>query len=156
ISRMGFDAGQTADNLKNYQPSGMRQKPVEKDGILYIEDCYNASPDSMHAAVNVLSKVAKGRKIAVLGDMLELGEQSEKMHTEVGVYAKNMGVDLLLCTGEQAKFICDGFGENALFFNSKSQVAQYIKDNAKKGDTIIFKASNGMKFWEIIQQVYEK
>ena len=74
----------------------------------------------------------------------------------VGKYAKEKGVDQLWCQGQEAKHICEGFGDAALHFESKGQIADFIKENLKKGDTIIFKASNGMKFWDIIQQVYEK
>ena len=153
VTAMGFDPQQTAENLKGYVPSGMRGKIVAKDDVTYIEDCYNASPDSMRAAVNTVCSVAKGRKICVFGDMLELGADSAQMHTDVGAYAKEKGVDMMLCFGSEAQYIATGFGDGMLF-GSKAELAQYLKDILQKDDAVIFKASRGMKFEEIINLVY--
>lgn len=153
VTAMGFDPQQTADNLKDYVPSGMRGKIVAKDDVTYIEDCYNASPDSMRAAVNTVCSVSKGRKICVFGDMLELGAESAQMHTDIGVYAKEKGVDVMLCFGSEARYIAAGFGSGMLF-GSKEELAQYLKSILQKDDAVIFKASRGMKFEEIINLVY--
>lgn len=153
VTAMGFDPQQTAANLRNYEPSGMRGKVVAKDDIIFIEDCYNASPDSMRAAVNTVVSLAKGRKICVFGDMLELGEDSHTMHRAVGEYAKEKGVDVMLCFGSEAQYICEGFG-TAQLFGTKEELAQHLKDILKKDDAVIFKASRGMAFEEIINKVY--
>ncbi|MBQ7284495.1 MAG: UDP-N-acetylmuramoyl-tripeptide--D-alanyl-D-alanine ligase, partial [Oscillospiraceae bacterium] len=153
VTAMGFDPVQTAKNLADYVPSGMRGKVVEKDGITFIEDCYNASPDSMRAAVNTVCTVAKGRKICVFGDMLELGEDTDAMHFSVGEYAKANGVNIMLCYGDKAQFIAQGFGAGQLF-GSKDALADYLKTILQQGDAVIFKASRGMKFEEIIEKVY--
>lgn len=153
VTAMGFDPHKTAENLKEYVPSGMRGKVVAKDDITFIEDCYNAAPDSMRAAVNTVCSVAKGRKICVFGDMLELGKDSALMHKAVGEYAKEQGVDIMLCFGSEAKYICDGFGD-AILFESKDELAQHLKGIMQKDDAVIFKASRGMAFEEIINKVY--
>ena len=153
VTAMGFDPQQTADNLKDYVPSGMRGKVVAKDDVTYIEDCYNASPDSMRAAVNTVCSIAKGRKICVFGDMLELGADSAEMHTSVGRYAKEKGVDIMLCFGSEAQYIATGFG-NGMLFGSKEELAEYLKNILQKDDAVVFKASRGMKFEEIINLVY--
>ncbi|MEG2082591.1 MAG: UDP-N-acetylmuramoyl-tripeptide--D-alanyl-D-alanine ligase [Oscillospiraceae bacterium] len=155
VTRMGFDAKKTAENLNNFIPSGMRQKIVENNGIVFIEDCYNANPESMRAAINTLVSMKKTRAIGVLGDMLELGQDSNVMHYEIGEYAKNRGVDLLFCFGQQARHICDGFGEGAIYFDSKAALARLLKQTVKKNDVVIFKASRGMAFEEIIEKTYE-
>ena len=93
-----------AKGLANYAPSGMRQKIREVNGITVIEDCYNASPDSQKAGLNSLCKIAKGRKIAVLGDMLEMGSYSETAHRTVGEYAAECSVDMLY---EKTAFLLD-------------------------------------------------
>lgn len=81
----------------------MRQRIVQCRGITVIEDCYNASPDSMAAALSILAGLkVQGKRIAVLGDMLELGVLSQKAHEDLGCLAVEKGVDLLLCFGEQA------------------------------------------------------
>ena len=131
----------------------MRGKVVAKDDVTYIEDCYNASPDSMRAAVNTVCSIAKGRKICVFGDMLELGADSHLMHTAVGEYAKEMGVDIMLCFGNEAQYIAAGFGDG-LLFDSKEELAQHLRDIIRKDDAVIFKASRGMAFEEIINMVY--
>ena len=125
---------------------------MAKDEVTFIEDCYNASPDSMRAAVNTVCSIAKGRKICVFGDMLELGSDSHTMHKGVGEYAKARGVDIMLCYGSEAKYICDGFGD-ALLFDSKETLAQHLKSILQKDDAVIFKASRGMAFEEIINKV---
>ncbi len=154
-TRLGYDPRRVCKNLSTYQVSGMRQKFVEKGDYLFIEDCYNAAPDSMRAAIDTLKTVSKGRTIAVLGDMLELGDDSPAHHYNVGKYAAEKGVDCMWTFGERAKQICAGYSEGAINFASKEQLAQHIVNNLNKDDTIIFKASNSMRFAEIIEQVYK-
>jgi UDP-N-acetylmuramoyl-tripeptide--D-alanyl-D-alanine ligase len=103
----GISPENIAKGLKNYTPSGMRQRIKEVKGITFIEDCYNASPDSQKAGLNCLCKIAKGRKIAVLGDMLEMGSFSEQAHRMVGEYAANCGVDVLYTVGKESKYMAD-------------------------------------------------
>ena len=154
ISRMGFDARQVAANLAGYTVSGQRQKIVEKNGVLFIEDCYNAAPASMKAAVDTLKLVSKGRTIAVFGDMMELGDDEAALHSEVGRYAAQKGVDCMWTWGERAKYICTGFGPDALNFETKQQLTDYIIENIKPGDGIVFKASHSRRFEDIIDRVY--
>ncbi len=153
--KLGFNSELVIKNLKDYKISGMRQNIVKKSDIIFIEDCYNASPDSMKASINTLIDIKKTRAIAVLGDMLELGENSNKLHKEVGEYAKEKGVDILLTFGNEAEFIKNGFGEGALSFKSKDELSLYLIDILNKDDAVIFKASRGMAFEEIIYKVYE-
>ncbi len=146
--------------LLNYVPSGMRQRIKEIGGITVIEDCYNASPDSQKAGLNSLSKIAKGRKIAVLGDMLELGSYSETAHRNVGEYAAESKVDILYTYGEQSQFMADSAKKAGLkkvfAFADKDELTKYLLGEIKLGDTMLFKASRGMKLEEIIEKVYEQ
>ncbi len=145
--------------LENYVACGMRQKVVRANGIVFIEDCYNASPDSQKASLNALVSFKTKRHIAVLGDMLELGDYSEKAHRDVGEYAAQKGIDLLLLFGNQAKFMLEGAKskgfENVIHFEDKNMLGQYLLENLKDGDAVSFKASRGMKFEEIIKYIYE-
>lgn len=146
--------------LADYKPAGMRQKIENLRGVAFIADCYNASPDSMNAAFGVLNAVKKGRSIAVLADMLELGEESESAHTNVGKAAAQSGVELLLCCGSDAKYYCDGYnslnnGGESCFFEDKQALAKALTDLLKEGDTVLFKGSRGMKLEEVMQSVYE-
>lgn len=155
-TRMGYDPAKTAQNLNGFEPTGMRQRMSKKEGVTFIEDCYNASPDSMKAGLNTLVGIKRTRAIAVLGDMLDLGDISDKLHFEIGSYARINGVDILLCFGEKAKYICDGFGDNALHFDTKQGLAEYLKGILKNDDVVLFKASRGMAFEEIMEKTYEK
>ena len=154
-TKLGFDKEKVAKSFGNYTPSGMRQNITTKNDIIYIEDCYNASPDSMKASLKSLKAIAKKRSIAVLGDMLELGDDSNKMHCEIGEFANKVGIDFMLCFGEEIKHTAKGFNKDAKHFNTKQELCDYLISILKKDDTVLFKASNGMKFDEIIKIVYE-
>ncbi len=153
--KLGFNNLLVIKNLKDYKISGMRQNIVKKNDIIFIEDCYNASPDSMKASINALVSLKKTRVIAVFGDMLELGENSKDLHFEVGKYAKEKGVDILLTFGKEAENIKNGFSENAFSFKTKGELSEYLIKILNKEDAVIFKASRGMAFEEIIYKVYE-
>lgn len=159
-SFFGIDAEEAAQALKNYVPSGMRQRIVEKNGITFIEDCYNASPDSQAAAMAVLGSVKANRRIAVSGDMLELGEVSEKAHYGVGVKAAENGIDILFSYGERAKGTAKGARENGVpvvrSFLDKEELAEELMKIIRPGDAVLFKASRAMKLEDIIYSIYEK
>ncbi len=152
----GLSELQIAAGLSAYVPSGMRQKVVNKNGITFIEDCYNASPMSMKASLGVLSSLARGRKIAVLGDMLELGDISKEAHLEVGKAACE-NADMLYCCGELAKYFVEAAEKNGLeckHFETQNDLAQSLVKELKKGDTVLFKASLYMQFDKIVSAVY--
>jgi len=140
-------------------PAGMRQKVVDVDGITSIEDCYNASPDSMRAALKTLSNIKGNKKIAVLGDMLELGDYAKTAHTEVGKAVAENKIDYLLAYGNDAKFYVDGAKqdgvENAFLFDDKEKLSEMLLNIATKGDAILFKGSRGMKLEDVINTVYK-
>ena len=99
----------------------------------------------------------KGRKIAVLGDMLELGEHSPALHAQVGKKAAEQGVEQLICIGEQTKNSALSFGENSVCFNADEgeKAAEYIKNTFSAGDTVLFKGSRGMKLENIMKKVFD-
>ncbi len=157
---LDIDSQLCADALYEYTPEGMRQKCVTVGGITSIEDCYNASPDSMLAAFKTLENTSGNRKIAVLSDMLELGEYSKQAHLDVGKMAADSRPDLLLCTGEMSKYIVQGALENGLeqayHFDTKQELTDRLLRDAKPGDTVIFKASRGMKLEDVIHNAYDR
>ncbi len=156
----GISPENIAKGLMNYAPSGMRQKIREVNGITVIEDCYNASPDSQKAGLNSLCKIANGRKIAVLGDMLELGTYSETAHRTVGEYAAECNVDMLFTFGEESKYMADSAKKSGLekvfAFTDKTELTNTLLSEIKNGDTLLFKASRGMKLEEIFEKIYEQ
>lgn len=159
-ANFGISLEDAANGLKDYVPSGMRQRIKKIGDITFIEDCYNASPDSQKAAINSLITVAKGRKIAVLGDMLELGSFTETAHRTVGEYAAEQKVDMLFTLGESSHFMADsarlGGMENVFEYTDKESLANALLKIIKDGDTLIFKASRGMKLEEVFNIIYKE
>lgn len=157
---LDIDSEKCAAALASYKPEGMRQKSVEYKGITCIEDCYNASPDSMRAGITTLANTNGKRKIAVLSDMLELGDYSEKAHYEVGVIAAGCKIDFLLAFGNDSRHIIKGAIDNgmknAYHFDSKEELTDKLIDIIEKDDTILFKASRGMKLEDVIHSVYDR
>jgi UDP-N-acetylmuramoyl-tripeptide--D-alanyl-D-alanine ligase len=161
--QIGMAPHEIVSGLELYKTSGMRQKFVNFNGVTIIEDCYNASPDSMNAAFDVLMSVKTDRaKYAVLADMLELGEYSKQAHINVGKVAAEKGIDILLAYGDNAKYYCEGFivenadkSENCIFFNDKRELASFIRNIMNNGDIFLFKGSRGMKLEEVLSLLYK-
>lgn len=130
-----------------------------ENGVKIINDAYNASLESMSASLKVLSEFKQNRKIAVLGDMLELGEYSQKLHEKVGEEVYRNKIDILMCSGKSAKYIAKrakelGMSEeNIYYFETKEEIINKLKEVSKKGDVILLKASNGMKFFDIAEKI---
>ncbi len=125
-----------------------REHVIEANGITILDDCYNASPDAMRASLDVLA-TAEGRRIAVLGDMLELGKQARELHREVGVYAAESGIDRVYCTGELARELADAAatdGCEAMHFETKEELLRRLLTDIREGDIVLVKASHGMEF----------
>lgn len=156
---IGIERQKCAKNLLNYAPSGMRQNIRRQQGIIFIEDCYNASPDSQKASLNALMDIEAKRHIAVLGDMLELGSISKQAHYDVGKYASAKNIDMLFCYGKEAEHIYDAAKENGLedvfFFDDKIELSEKLLSVLSPGDAISFKASRGMKLEEVIKNIYK-
>jgi len=145
--------------LSGYTPSGMRQEIKSVNGHTVILDCYNASPDSMTAAIDMLddTPVEKGgKRVAVLGDMLELGELSKDLHEQIGEYISGKkNIDALFCYGEKAAYIAWKSGMKAIYSNDKEYIADHIRACINPGDVILFKASRGMKLEEVFHAVLD-
>lgn len=130
-----------------------------KNNITIINDSYNASYESMKASISNLKNINGVRKIAVLGDMFELGDFSEKLHREVGTEIYKNKIDNLYLIGNYAKFIGEeaeikGYKkENIFYFENKDELFDNLKNNLKSGDVVLIKASNGMKLFEIAEKL---
>ncbi len=157
---LDIEAKKCVDALKSYLPEGMRQKSVLRGGVTFIEDCYNASPDSMKAAIETLSNTKGSKKIAVFSDMLELGDYSNQAHADVGKMAADAKIDYLLTVGEKGLLIAKSAAENKMknvfHFESKQELASKLIEILDFGDAVIFKASRGMKLEEVIHSVYDR
>ena len=148
---LGISLEKAANALSDYQSDGKRQHIFELNGHTVISDCYNASPESMEAALSVLSKY-NGRKIAVLGDMLELGTEAVNLHKRVGACVNNCA-DVLITYGTLAKHIASETKDVFVYSFDKEEAEQlqaFLKDFIKEGDTVLYKASNGMNLGRLI------
>ncbi|MCL2508556.1 MAG: UDP-N-acetylmuramoyl-tripeptide--D-alanyl-D-alanine ligase [Oscillospiraceae bacterium] len=146
--------------LRAYEPEGMRQRIRTMAEITFVEDCYNASPDSMKAALSALKELRAKRRIAVLGDMLELGETSLEGHRQTGIWAARFGVDAVLTIGEQSLKTAEaarGSGVKTVeSFDGKDALAKRLLELMEPGDAVLFKASRGIKLEEILTVIYKE
>lgn len=161
---IAFDLGLSLDEimagLKSYIPTEKRLNAYKcGKNITIIDDVYNASPDSMKAALKTLDELeTKGRKIAFLGDMLEMGDFAKKGHQEVGKQAASLNLDHIISIGDSAKYIRESYKEkkdNILYFENTKLAIAAVEDIINENDTILLKASRGMHFEEIIEKIKE-
>jgi UDP-N-acetylmuramoyl-tripeptide--D-alanyl-D-alanine ligase len=125
--------------------SSFRGQRIELPGeIVVVNDCYNANPMSMRAALDDLAASASGRRVAVLGDMLELGPQAPRFHAEIGARARAAGVDVLVAVGPLAAHMADGYGEEVVALPDAAAAAEAVPALLQPGDTVLLKASRGV------------
>lgn len=156
------------EGLKKLETTAMRLDIIRGDKFTMVNDCYNASPDSMKAAIDVLMNINGKRKVAVLGTMRELGDESFKAHKEVGKYAKEKGIDLLITLGEfnnaygegfqneKSKQIIEETSKKFLQLEDYDEVVEFLAAYLQKDDVVLFKASRAMKFENIIEKLKTK
>lgn len=146
--------------IYEFKSDGIRQNIIEKDGMIIFSDCYNASPDSINSALKTVAFIKNSkRKIAVLGDMFELGDFAKELHLAVGKDVYNNNFDFLFSCGDMAKYYVKGaiksgfLANNTKHFNDKKEIIDFLKGFLRSGDTILVKASRGMKFEDIINSL---
>ncbi len=146
--------------IENFKLTAKRMEThYLKNDIIIIDDSYNASYESMKASLVNLKNIHAKRKIAVLGDMLELGDFTEELHRKVGIEVNNNNVDKLFVVGNYAKYISDeaiknGMNkENVVYFENNDLLFDYLKENIKEGDAIWFKASNAMRLFSVAEKL---
>ena len=155
----GMTNEEIRSGLLSYKSDGIRQSILEVNGAKILNDCYNSSPQAAMAAIDVLKSLTDGRKIAVLGDMAELGENSEKYHREVGAYFAKCGCDILITLGNAARFIADEAqkcgvkSENVFSFSNNKEVSDFLKTILQNGDALLIKGSHCMKMDEIFKNI---
>lgn len=152
---MGLSDDIIAEGLLTYKNAPMRQQIHRCGDIILIDDSYNASPDAAIASIDVLKSVSEGTSIAVLADMLELGDKSEEEHYRVGKHAAQAGVDILLAVGPLSRATAKGAAENgctaAEVFDTNPQAYQRLEELAAAGCSILVKGSRGMHTDEIVK-----
>ncbi len=159
---LGLTGEEIEKGIAKVTPVGGRSNLIQLEDYVLIDDCYNANPVSMKSAIDLL-QMAKTPKTAILGDMFELGPDSDTMHAQIGTYAINSGMESLICIGENSKHMY----EAALQVKSESQAVSYFPTKEEflsaleaegktfftKDSTVLVKASNGMGFAEIIENI---
>ena len=153
---LGMTPDEMARGIEALVPIVGRNNLIETERWSIIDDCYNANPASMKSSLDVLA-CADTRTVAILGDMFELGASEKEMHYEVGAYAAEKGISVLICIGglsaetaRGARESSDGAAMEILHYSTKEDFFKEMNDVLKKDDTILVKASHGMEFTEIV------
>ncbi len=147
--KFGLTDEEIIRGIAAYETVGRRASVIDTGYITIIDDCYNANPDSVKCAIDSMSG-STGRRVCVLGDMLEMGQQRAERHADIGRYAVSHGVELLLCVGEMSENTARAAeGIESLHFDSNAQLIAALPELIKKGDTVLVKASHSMKLEEV-------
>jgi UDP-N-acetylmuramoyl-tripeptide--D-alanyl-D-alanine ligase len=145
----GIAPGELVEAVRAFEPGKMRGTRLRQDGILIYDDCYNSNPDAVRAMVDVLRDTPAERRIAVLGEMLELGRWAEPLHREVGRYVAGAGISVLVGIRGVARHMVDAAIEGGLpqdaafFFEQPEEAGARLRQVARSGDAILFKGSRG-------------
>ena len=147
-----------AAGIETYEPLPGRMNVKHTTLFTLVDDTYNANPTSVQASLDVLSK-CPGRRVCILGDMRELGAESQRLHEQVGAYAAKLGLDLLLCVGADSRHLFESAvsisPELARYFATQEDLLAALPGLAQRGDTILVKASRGMHLEQTIQFLLE-
>ena len=149
-----------SEGIENFVLTKRRMQVETINGITIVNDCYNANLDSMTGAINYLGSLKNTRKIAVLGDMLELGTYSEELHRKVGNVLFNNKIDIVITVGNASKYIKDeliklGKENNIYSYDSNKEALNKLKEIVCENDTILIKSSLGMNFIEVYNGLKE-
>ena len=153
--QLGLGADEIQAGIENLVPVAGRNHMILTEKYCIIDDCYNANPISTCASLDVLA-TADSRKVAILGDMFELGEQEKELHFGVGAHAAEQGIDVIICVGVLSEETAKGAefkGAKPYHFATKAEFLAEGEKLLQKGDTILVKASHGMEFPEIVEKL---
>jgi len=152
---MGMTYNEITKGFKKLEVTSMRLNIIKGKKFTIIDDCYNASPDSMLAAIDVLCDISGKSKIAIFGTMRELGDSAYDAHKQVGEYARNKNIDLLITLGEFNKAYKEGFNDIDKYrsFETYNEVVLFIDGIIRENDVVLVKASRYMKFESIVSEL---
>lgn len=153
--KLGLSFEEMIEGINNLEFTSMRLDIVKGEKFTILDDSYNASPDSVKAALDVLCNFKSNKRIAVLGTMKELGDKSFELHKEVGQYANRKNIDLLIVIGEYIEAFAAGFDDDSKFksFMTNDEAFEYVKSILQDEDAILIKASRSMKFETIVNKL---
>lgn len=159
---LGLNTEQIQEGIRHVSAIGGRNNLIPLSRYTIIDDCYNANPVSMKAAIDLLA-MADTTKVAILGDMFELGVNSDDLHAGVGAYAAEKGIDRIYCVGENSKHMYDSAVRNVkdgqttkvYYFVTREELIATLQQEAEEylpqGCTVLVKASHGMQFAEVVE-----
>ncbi|HPV01006.1 MAG TPA: UDP-N-acetylmuramoyl-tripeptide--D-alanyl-D-alanine ligase [Clostridiales bacterium] len=156
---LGVPADLLISGIAGHTPGSMRLNILKSNGLTVINDAYNASPQSVKAAIDVLNEIEAERRIAVLGDMLELGSWSTVAHKETGAYVAGSRTDMIITVGQAAAHIAEGAmeagfpGSGIVVLANNGEAIRYLQDIIREGDAILVKGSRGMMMEEIVNSL---
>jgi UDP-N-acetylmuramoyl-tripeptide--D-alanyl-D-alanine ligase len=143
---LGLEDREIADGIAAFHNVGRRGETFRTAGITVVDDSYNANPDSVCNGIDNLMQMPGARHVCILGDMLELGENTLNMHYDVGSYAREKGIDLVLTSGRCACEMSRAAGERGRNFESREALINALPELLKEGDCVLVKASKGSHF----------
>lgn len=149
---LGLSDEEIAAGMAQYNTVGHRSRVIKTSYCTLIDDCYNANPTSNRAAIDSMANLT-GRKVCILGDMREMGERSHQLHREIGEYAVNHGVDLVVTQGDEAAWISLAAGEKGVHFPDRASLLKSIPTLIRPGDVVLVKASHGPRFEDVAEAV---
>jgi UDP-N-acetylmuramoyl-tripeptide--D-alanyl-D-alanine ligase len=155
----GISAVKLTEAVRSFSAGKMRGERLERDGIVIWNDCYNSNPAAARAMLDVLRQTPAGRHIAVLGEMLELGRVSAEQHRELGRYAAEQGIDLLVGVQGEARAMVDaavsaGLAQSAaVFFDDASEAGEFVRRTMRPGDAVLFKGSRGVRVERALERL---
>ena len=155
---LGLSDEEIQKGIAAVEPVGGRSHIIRSEKVTIIDDCYNANPVSMKAAVDLLT-MANSRTVAILGDMFELGSNEQELHYGVGAYAAEKEIDVILCIGELSKNMYKGAlsvansTSKAYHFVDKATLLEQLSGLLQAGDSVLVKASHGMRFEELLDKI---
>lgn len=150
---LGLTADEIKSGIENFSNVGSRSRVIDTSFLTVIDDCYNANPTSVKASIKSLSQFSS-RKVAVIGDMKELGENENTLHKEVAEFIISNGIDKLICAGP----LCENMkavSSDIVHFDTTDECAENISKYLKKGDTVLVKASHSMQFEKVVEKIKE-
>ncbi len=155
---LGFDEKQVLEKIENFIPDEKRSEIIQtKENYYIFNDCYNANFESFREAIELMNEInISGKKIAVIGDMFELGQLSEELHSKLGEYISQSNIDIVVGTGELIKWSLNNINKTkktVKYFKDKSKIIEFLKKTISESDLLLIKASRGMKFEEITEGI---
>ena len=149
---LGLSIEKKKKGIESFELTKNRLQTYNVNGYKIIDETYNANYDSMREAITNLGKES-GRKIAVLGDMLELGDYSKEIHSNIGKVVNDNNLDLLVTVGKDSKYINDNSNIENVHFSTNEEAIKYLKETLTTGDVVLLKASNSLNFIEIVNAI---